>query len=109
MSSWVVAYVLLLLLPGLVLFAWSAMEYFRSRPRTIRRQPTVSLVRSPMVPREAFDAKLMALQAQFIVAPETAIREARLLLRERRGSDAYALPVPGGNQRDEFLAIISRL
>jgi hypothetical protein len=51
---------------------------------------------------------VLVLEAQFIVAPETALAEARALLGAALG-EPYRLPVPALDHRDEFLDILSRL
>lgn len=106
MSAWVAIYLVVLLVPVSALFAWSARDYFRHRERRRRDHRPISLIRSdPTLP---LDVRLAVLEAQFIVAPELALREARASLGYATSSHDAQF-VPARTTREEFDDILSRL
>lgn len=72
--EWFVIYVVLLVQPVLLLLLWCAWDTFRHR----RRRETAPAV--PLPSDETLTPLIAALQAQFFVAPETALREAATLV-----------------------------
>jgi hypothetical protein len=84
-----------------VFFVWTLYRYLRSR-----RPAGEAAARDEHVPSGDITAELIALQAQFIVAPKLARQEAIALLTLRGVVEAAG---EAGRQPDDFASLLERL
>ena len=92
-----------ILLVAVAFFAWSLYRYVRSRWTSGELK-----MKAVIVPPGDVVPELIALQAQFIIAPKLARQEAVALLVQRRGGSIEAGP-DAAPLPDDFVALLELL